>query len=246
MQSKTKFYAFVDESGDENLRAIDPNYPIFILGSVIMNAEYHDSTAHGLFTSLKTKYALPGLILHTAELARCRGGWSFLKDPDVRGNFYLELNKLTSQLEFMLVYCLLDIPAALKKWNSAQRQPYVWLMSPLLDALYHSVGDQAIVEIYFESRQPLQDRIVEAEYNRVMEIGTNHVSSKSLTAKFAPRLNFLGKSANPGAELADLALSSVGRDYLGKQGILDMSILSNKIPAPIGRRAKDFAKQIFP
>lgn len=111
MATKTKFYAFIDESGNENLRSIDPNYPVFVLGSVIMDAEYHDCTAHKLLTSLKAKYCLPGIILHTAEMARCKGSWSFLKDPYVRRKFYLELNDLVRQLDFQLVTaCLTYLP----------------------------------------------------------------------------------------------------------------------------------------
>ncbi len=246
MATKTKIYAFIDESGDENLKSIDPNYPVFVLGSVIMDAEYHDSTAHKLLTSLKAKYCLPGIILHTAEMARCKGSWSFLKDPEVRRKFYSELNDLIGQLDFQLVYCLLDIPAALSKWSPKQRQPYAWLISPLLDAIYKSAGTQSYVEIYVESRQPSQDRIVEAEFNRVMEIGTNRVSSKSLKAKFAQKPSFLGKSANPGAELADLSLSSAGRHYLGKKGILDFEALKTKLPASTGQPEDSIAKQVFP
>lgn len=102
------------------------------------------------------------------------------------------------------------------------------------------------MEIYVESRQPSQDKIVEAEFKRVMEVGTNRVSSKSLKAKFAQKPSFIGKSANPGAELADLALSSVGRHYLGKKGILDFEVLKTKLPTS-KRQPEDFiAKQIFP
>lgn len=31
---------FMDESGDHNLSVIDPQYPLFVLGGVIMEADY--------------------------------------------------------------------------------------------------------------------------------------------------------------------------------------------------------------
>ena len=31
---------FLDESGDHNLSVIDPSYPLFVLGGVIMDSDY--------------------------------------------------------------------------------------------------------------------------------------------------------------------------------------------------------------
>ena len=31
---------FLDESGDHNMAAIDPNYPLFVLGGVMVDKEY--------------------------------------------------------------------------------------------------------------------------------------------------------------------------------------------------------------
>ena len=35
---------FLDESGDHNLSVIDPSYPIFVLGGVIVDQDYADLT----------------------------------------------------------------------------------------------------------------------------------------------------------------------------------------------------------
>ena len=44
---------FLDESGDHNLTVIDPNYPVFVLGGVIVDQEYADGPLAEAFRSIQ-------------------------------------------------------------------------------------------------------------------------------------------------------------------------------------------------
>ena len=47
---------FLDESGDHNLTVIDPQYPLFALGGVIMDLEYAENTATERIRDFKLEY----------------------------------------------------------------------------------------------------------------------------------------------------------------------------------------------
>ena len=49
---------FLDESGDHNLTVIDPQYPLFALGGVIMDLEYAENTATERIRDFKLEYLL--------------------------------------------------------------------------------------------------------------------------------------------------------------------------------------------
>ena len=66
---------FLDESGDHNLTAIDPQHPIFVLGGVIADKEY----AFGEMTERlnhfkKQQFGTTDITLHTADFTRQRNG----------------------------------------------------------------------------------------------------------------------------------------------------------------------------
>ena len=99
---------FLDESGDHNLSAIDPSYPMFVLGGVIVDKEYADGPLTEAFDDFKLRmFGRTDVVLHTADIIRTRNGFESLKDNELRAHFYTELNALMRELRYEVVACVI-------------------------------------------------------------------------------------------------------------------------------------------
>ena len=86
---------FLDESGDHNLMRIDPQYPVFVLGGVIMDADYAAGPLREAVDDFKREiFERTDVTLHTADIARNRNGFEPLQDAVFRVGFYNRLNTL--------------------------------------------------------------------------------------------------------------------------------------------------------
>jgi hypothetical protein len=79
---------FLDESGNHALAPIDPDYPVFVLGGVIVDQDYADGPLEDCLRSFKREVlGNDDLVLHTADLARNRNGFEAMQDTDFRLRF---------------------------------------------------------------------------------------------------------------------------------------------------------------
>lgn len=86
---------FLDESGDHSLTVIDPQYPVFVLGGVIVDRAYASGEMALRVREFKLDlFGRDDLILHTADIVRKKHGFEQLKDYGFRNRFYAELNSL--------------------------------------------------------------------------------------------------------------------------------------------------------
>ena len=119
---------FLDESGDHNLTVIDPQYPLFALGGVIMDLEYAENTATERIREFKLEYfATENINLHTSDMARNRNGFEALKDRIFRARFYEGLSTLMNELEFEVVACVIKTGPFEKVWDGSGGSVHVEL-----------------------------------------------------------------------------------------------------------------------
>ena len=99
---------FLDESGDHNLTIIDPQYPIFVLGGVIVDEEYADGTLKDALDEFKSEvFGRTDIVLHTADITRNRNGFEAMKEAAFRDLFYGRLNELMRTLSYSVVACVI-------------------------------------------------------------------------------------------------------------------------------------------
>ena len=86
---------FLDESGDHNLTVVDPQYPLFVLGGVIMDREYAEGQLVDALNEFKADiFRRTDIVLHTADLVRNRNGFEDMQDEEFRNHFYDRINIL--------------------------------------------------------------------------------------------------------------------------------------------------------
>ncbi len=77
---------FLDESGDHNLSVIDPQYPIFVLGGVIIDEDYAKGPLNDALDAFKEEvFGRTDIVLHTADITRNRNGFEAMKETAFRG-----------------------------------------------------------------------------------------------------------------------------------------------------------------
>lgn len=222
---------FLDESGDHNLSVIDPSYPMFVLGGVIVDKEYTDGPLTAAFDDFKRRMlGRTDIVLHTADIVRTKNGFETLKDNEFRAHFYTELNTLMQKLRYSVVAC------AIHKFSYSRRH------EPHRPNLYH-LGFDVLVEIFrhdignarngglivAEKRQPALDQELQRHWLDLQTSGNRYVKGDVIQSRIQT-LDLRGKGENiAGLQLVDLVVSPIGRRAIGKPDRGDWSIVEQKL-----------------
>ena len=95
---------YLDESGNHEIQKIDPDYPVFVLGGVIVEESYAKTVLEAEVGRFKSRwFGDPNVVLHTADMVRNRFEFAMLKDSGVREGFYRDLNAMMRRLDYSVV-----------------------------------------------------------------------------------------------------------------------------------------------
>ena len=221
---------FLDESGDHNLSIIDLQYPLFVLGGVIVEKDYAEGPLTDAVQQFKRRlFDRDDLILHTADITRNRNGFERMQDAAFRRHFYNELNSLMQSLHYTIVACAIRKHEHLSRYGVAALDPYLLSLDILVERFCMEIGD---VEdggvIVVERRGPTLDRELELAWLNLKIQGTQYVQASKIDKRIIA-LNLRPKSDNlAGLQLADLVVTPIGRHLLGKETKEDFRIVESK------------------
>lgn len=118
---------YLDESGDHSLTAINPEYPIFVLGGIIVDQEYAEGPMTELVNQFKREFfGREDIILHTADITRARNGFEALQDPAFREAFYNGLNELMRRLDYRVIACAIKKLEHRAQYGDDALDPYFY------------------------------------------------------------------------------------------------------------------------
>lgn len=104
MRNYSDYLVFVDESGDHNLEAHDPKYPIFVLAFLAIKKSHYCDFLLPEFTKLKLKYfPTDNVIFHEREIRKQKNPFVFLQNESLRALFMKDLNELIRKADFNIV-----------------------------------------------------------------------------------------------------------------------------------------------
>jgi hypothetical protein len=222
---------YLDESGEHNPVVRDPDYPIFVLGGVIVDKHYADATLTQAVDDFKQEvFGRTDIVLHTADMSRNRKGFEALRDIAFRDAFYDKMNTLMRRLEYRVVACAIrkDDPTF---QGLAARDLYMVCFDRLVDLFCEEIGevrDGGIIIAEKRGSPPL-DRSLEIEWVNLKTWGTLYtpadvISDRIQALNLRPKINNIA-----GLQMADLVLSPIGRHYLGKRDAEDWQIVADKL-----------------
>lgn len=222
---------FLDESGDHNLSVIDPQYPMFVLGGVIMDVDYAKGPLTDALDAFKRRMlGRTDIVLHTADIIRNRNGFERMKDAGFRAEFLAGLNDLMRAADYRVVACAIHKTAHLARYGFAAVDPYMLSLDVLVERFCHDVGNVARGGVIVaEKRDPVLDRELDLAWLNLKVSGTRFVQAKAIDNRIS-NLLLRAKSDNiAGLQLADLVVSPIGRHVLGKPDREDWAIVESKL-----------------
>jgi Protein of unknown function (DUF3800) len=238
---------FLDESGNHAVDVIDPSYPVFALGGVIVDRAYCRTVVEPRIRELKSEFFdNPDLILHTADIIRTKNGFEALKDIVVRGRFYDALNAMMRELDYLVVACAIKKEEYVLKHRNHAADPYLYSLDIVVERFSIELGDVEDGGIIFaEKRRPDLDRDLDLAWERLKRQGTGDIGGQDLDRRIID-LSLKEKRLNlAGLQLADLVVSPIGRAIIGKPPREDWEIVRSKFRR-IGDRYRGHGLVVLP
>jgi hypothetical protein len=209
---------FIDETGDHNLIKIDPDFPLFGLGAIIISKSEYKKLNIGIENIKKKYFKNPKtFILHSAELTRPDNFKSdprnmVLENAGTRRNFYADIDCLLSEIEFKLVACFV-LKNKIKDPCNFPIDPYHFSFEILLNRIIKYGSAKNIITV--ENRDKKLNNELVAEYERFCKVGIHKYTAKAVRGKTTFQLKNKRENIN-GLQVIDLIMATLSRKFLGK------------------------------
>lgn len=222
----------LDESGDHNLKQINPNYPIFVLAGVIVESDAaEDEMREGLEALKMEFFGNADFPLHTREMKRHLRAFHWLKyDAEMRNLFESRLNELMDSLNYTAVACVIDKRTYLERSAGSVRDPYLLGLGVLVEQFCAVVGQvRAGGRIIAEARRPQLDRRLMEEWKALRIAGTGNLRGATIrrrltTLAIRPKTDLV-----PSLEVADFVASPIGRIATAKPVGKEWDVVRRKL-----------------
>lgn len=221
---------YLDESGNHDLTRIKSDYPVFVLGGVIVDRTYAREVIEPAVRRLKLEFfGREDIVLHTADLIRKKNDFACLQDDELRGRFLTALTAMMEELEYEVVACAIRTDQHVAKYGRNAADPYHYSLDVLVERFVLDIGPVVNGGIIFaEKRRPDLDQELEQAWQRLRARGTSYASRQQIDERIID-LSLKDKKLNiAGMQLADLVVSPIGRAIIGKKTHADWRVVESK------------------
>jgi len=226
---KMKYRIYIDEVGNSDLASSEnPNHRFLCLTGVIVELDYVRNTLFPQIEQLKAKYfdyhPDEPIIFHRKELLRKKPPFSALVDDKIEKAFNRELLDKLAEWEYTVISVLIDKREHDQRYSTWKYDPYHYCQEILIERfrLFLDINS-AVGDMMFESRGGKEDLRLKRSFRKILESGTNNLSSEDLRKHLTSKeLKVKPKSANiSGLQLADLLAHPARRWFF--KNILNMN-----------------------
>jgi hypothetical protein len=205
---------FIDEAGDHSLDPVDKDFPVFVLVFLLCEQSDYTDVVVPAFTRFKVgQFGHDGVILHSRDIRKAIGDFSFLQVPDRREAFHVELNRLMRAAPFQLIGIAIQKELHKGRYGSGSRNPYDLALEFGMERLkaYLDESGQRRVVLLAEARGKNEDNALRLAFLQLLKQGSFYQSFDSIEFE----LKFTPKRANVlGHQLADLCAYPIARNVL--------------------------------
>lgn len=237
---------FLDESGDHSLKKIDDTYPVFVLAGCIFDFDYYHSKVESAIQALKQKhFCRTDIILRSYDIRKQKNDFAVLVDKKKREEFYKDLNKEMTGLEYTIIAAAID-KNRFKQQYSDPGNPYHLCFRFIMEHTIMFLGSKKESLMFrIESRETHNDRKLAQEYENFKN-GTPMFEAAEIQSKFSD-LSFNQKSQNiAGMQIADLVAYPIGKWVMdSKRENKVFEILKSKIHSKRGKLL-GYGLKVFP
>ena len=229
------YIVYVDESGDHNLKNIDPNYPIFVLAFCVFHKKYYSHEVVPTLQQFKFKhFGHDVVVLHEHEIRKEKYPFNFFRSKNERIQFLGELTTIIEQSNFILTCCVIDKKSLLNRYTEPEN-PYHLALNFGLERVYKFLIEKnqynLTTHVVVEERGKKEDDELELEFRRICDGGNYFNKQLPFSIKFANK-----KTNSAGLQLADLFARPVGMSVLRPEQInRSFEVLKDKFYCEGGR-----------
>jgi hypothetical protein len=202
---------FLDEAGDHSLDPVDKDFPVFVLVFLLCERSDYTDVIVPAFTRFKIEqFGHDGAILHSRDIRKAIGDFSFLQVPERRETFYSDLNHLMRDAPFSLIAIAIRKNLHKQRYGGSSRNPYNLALEFGMERLkaYLDELDQREVTLLAEARGKNEDDALRLAFFQLLKHGSFYQKFKDVEFD----LKFVAKKANVlGHQLADLCAYPIAR-----------------------------------
>ena len=246
---KSKYYFFLDETGDHGLNFIDENFPIFLLAGCLINKDEYTKLQKEIDAFKQEFFNTTEVILHSRDIRKCDGAFQILFDLDLKKSFYEKLNKIISEANFIIISVAIDKKKHIEKYGKIAQNPYSICLSYILERLIFCTDQNkdSTVSIDIERRGKKEDAQLLAHYNSIIDLGTFHVNSDRFKKRITEFNMKLKKDNNIGLQIADLCAYPIARHILNsEEPYIPFNISENKLRKGNNGKIDGYGLKVFP
>lgn len=234
-----KYYLFIDESGDHGLKAVDRDFPVFVLCGVIFSEDaynLYNERASKLKTSL---WNSTEVVFHSRDIRKCDKEFQILFDLKKKEYFYNEVNAMIAESDYTIISCVIQKEEYIKKYGRLGNVYGTSLSFIIERTIFYldSLNKSIELEIIVEKRGKSEDNELLKYYNEVYSIGTGYVSPERIHS-YSTRLKFRSKKDNiNGLQLSDLVAYPIARHIIEPNRVnLSFDVIAGKFYEHNGKR----------
>lgn len=233
MESRKKYFLFIDESGDHGLVKLDPSFPVFLLCGIICSQENYENIRKR-FNEIKEKFwQEKKVIFHSRDIRKCENEFQILFNLDLKKDFYKMLNASMNDCSYRVISSAIEKEKYIKNFGKLSNDVYELALSFIIERAVFSLdeinGDKEL-DIIIEKRGAKEDRKLYEHFQRLLARGTGYVSAERLKA-IDIKILFKSKKENiNGLQLADLIAYPIARFVIDKERANPaFEVIQNKI-----------------
>jgi hypothetical protein len=214
-----KYYLYIDECGDNNLKNFDEQFPIFTLCGIVVSEEKLKWLEHKVQVLKDDFWGNQYTILHSRDIRKCQRGFEILFDLDVKKRFYNCVNDILGTADiYIIVACAILKEPYIRNYgrlNDVYAQSLSFVLERTvfyLDSLRYEKASE--LHTIVEQRGKKEDEKLRMFYNQLLANGTYWASAERLKS-YAKSFTLLPKKANViGLQVADLVAYPITRHLL--------------------------------
>lgn len=217
-KSSSKYFLFIDESGDHGLVTVDQNFPIFLLCGVVIH-QYEYEKIKTSFNSIKASFwANKEVVFHSRDIRKCEKEFQILFNLDLKQEFYHQINHSIINHDYTVIASAIDKEKYIRQYGKLSNDVYELALSFIIERAVFYLDDQSEpnkeLEIVIEKRGPKEDKKLGEHFQRLIARGTGYVNAERLKYLHL-KITFRDKKENiNGLQLADLLAYPTARYIL--------------------------------
>jgi len=213
----SRFIAFIDECGDHSWTHINPEFPLFVLSTIIVERDHYAREIVPALAQLKLRYwPHEGVNLHTRDIRKALADFAFLQVPALRETFLAEVSAMMARFEFTLFITGIRKPEFIAAHGTDSPSPYETALERTFECVLHFLEGhlETALPVIAEARGKTEDAALAASFSRLLHDGTRTVPGERFHRLHCP-MTFVRKVQNiAGTQLADLCGYPSSRNIL--------------------------------